>query len=83
MPHEINLRRGQGVGLVDEVAARALRSRGFSGEGAGRLDGERTFVTQRVKTGGGLMSIVRTDAGSMRAWQLGKKLRTAHRQKAR
>ncbi len=34
-PHENNLRRGQGVGLVDEVAEGPLQSHGFDGEGAG------------------------------------------------
>src|ERR1039458_648479 len=38
-PHEINLRRGQGVGLVDEVAERALQDQGFGGAGAGGFDG--------------------------------------------
>jgi hypothetical protein len=33
--HESNLRRGQGVGLVDEVAEGALQVQGFGGEGAG------------------------------------------------
>jgi hypothetical protein len=35
LPHENNLRRGQGVGLVDEVAEGPLQSHGFDGEGAG------------------------------------------------
>ena len=35
MPHEGNLRRGQAVGLVDQVAERALQFQGFGGEGAG------------------------------------------------
>ena len=39
MPHELNLRRGQGVGLVDEVAEGALQVQGFSGKGAGAGDG--------------------------------------------
>ena len=34
-PHDNNLRRSQGVGLVDEVAAGALQSHGFDGAGAG------------------------------------------------
>jgi hypothetical protein len=34
-PHEINLRRGQGVGLVDEVAEGALQVHFFGGAGAG------------------------------------------------
>jgi hypothetical protein len=35
LPHQGNLRRGQGVGLVDEVAERALQFQGFGGEDAG------------------------------------------------
>jgi hypothetical protein len=31
----LNLRRGQGVGLVDEVADGAPQCQGFGGEGAG------------------------------------------------
>ena len=34
-PHELNLRRGQGVGLVCEVAEGALQGQGFGGAGAG------------------------------------------------
>jgi hypothetical protein len=59
-PHVINLRRAQGVGLVDEVAEGALRDQRFGGEGAGGFEGARVFVAQRVKAGGGLVSIVRT-----------------------
>ena len=39
MPHEVNLGRGDGVGLVDEIAERALQGQGFGGEGAGGLAG--------------------------------------------
>jgi len=35
LPHENNLCRGQGVGLVDEVAEGPLQSHGFDGAGAG------------------------------------------------
>ena len=35
MPHELGLRRGKGVGLVDQVAEGALQGQGFDGEGAG------------------------------------------------
>ena len=62
MPHDLNLRRGQGVGLVDEVAEGAFQIQGFSGKGAGGGDGADILVPQRVQTGGGLVSIVRTDA---------------------
>ena len=58
MPHELNLRRGQGVGLVDEVAEGALQGQGFGGEGAGGLDAAGVFVPQRVKASGGIVSIV-------------------------
>ena len=34
-PYQTNLRRGQAVGLVDEVAERALQLQGFGGAGAG------------------------------------------------
>ena len=34
-PHEGDLRRGQGVGLVDEVAEGALQFQSLGGEGAG------------------------------------------------
>jgi len=64
LPHELNLRRGQGVGLVDEVAEGALQVQGFSGKGAGGGDGAGVLVPQRVQTGGRLVSIVRTDACS-------------------
>ena len=33
--HEFNLRRGQAVGLIDEVAEGALQVQGFGGEGVG------------------------------------------------
>ena len=35
MPHEINLRRSQSVGLLCEVAEDALQFHGFGGEGEG------------------------------------------------
>ena len=56
-PHVINLRRAQGVGLVDEVAEGALRDQRFGGEGAGGFEGARVFVPQCVKAGDGLVSI--------------------------
>ena len=34
MPYEINLRQGQGVGLVDEGAEGSLQVQVFGGEGA-------------------------------------------------
>jgi hypothetical protein len=36
LPYQFNLRRGQGAGLVNEVAERALQVQGFGGEGARR-----------------------------------------------
>jgi hypothetical protein len=52
-PHEINLRWGQDVGLVDEAAERALQRQGFGGEGAGGFDGAGVFVAPCVDSGGG------------------------------
>ena len=49
----LNLRRGQGVGWVDEVADGAPQCQGFGGEGAGRFEGAGVFVPQRVDSGGG------------------------------
>ena len=65
MPHELNLRRGQAVGLADHGAEHALQVQGFSGKGADGGDGAGVLVPQRVQTGGGLVSIVRTDACSI------------------
>jgi hypothetical protein len=58
LPNKLNLRRGQGVGLVDEVAEGAFQVQGFSGKGAGGGDGAGVLVPQRVQTGGRLVSIV-------------------------
>jgi hypothetical protein len=35
LPHEFNLHRGQALGLIDEVAERALQAQNFGGEGEG------------------------------------------------
>ena len=43
-PHETNLRRGQGVGLLDEVAEGALQGRDFGGLGKGSAKMWKTFV---------------------------------------
>src|ERR1017187_8490197 len=56
-PHEINLRRGQAVGLVCEVAEGALQFQGFGGEGAGGLDGADVFVPESVKAGAELVTL--------------------------
>jgi hypothetical protein len=45
--HELSLRRGQAVGLIDEVAEGTLPFQGFGGAGAS--DGACVFVPQRVK----------------------------------
>jgi hypothetical protein len=58
LPQEINLRRGQGVGLIDEVAEGALQFHGLGGEGARRSEGAGVLVAQGVTAGGGLVSIV-------------------------
>ena len=52
LPHASNLRRGQGVGLVDEVAEGALQGQGFGGEGAGGLESAGAFLAQGVEAGG-------------------------------
>ena len=44
LPHEINLRRGEAVGLVDEVAEGVLQGQGLGGEGAGGFDGAGVFL---------------------------------------
>src|ERR1035438_7145491 len=53
LPQEINLRRGQGVGLVDEVAEGALQFQGFGGEGVGGVDGAGVLVPQSLNSCGG------------------------------
>ena len=58
VPHQGNLRRGQSVGLVDEVAESARQVQGFGGQGAGGDDGAGVLVPQRVEVSGGLVSIV-------------------------
>ena len=61
-PHQINLRRGHGVGLVDEVAERVLQFQGFGGEGTSGLDRAGVFVSQRVDSGGGQRAFLFADA---------------------
>ena len=61
MPHEFNLRWGQGVGLADEAAEGASQVQSFGGEGAGGFDGAGVLIAQEKEVGGGLVSIVRTD----------------------
>jgi hypothetical protein len=62
LPQELNFRRGQAVGLVDEVAEHALQFRGFGGDGAGGLDGAGVPVPQRLRrrASGGDMTFSRT-----------------------
>jgi hypothetical protein len=43
LPHEFNLPQGQAIGLIDEVAERALQAQGFGGEGVGGVDGAGVF----------------------------------------
>lgn len=57
-PQEGNLRRGQAVGLIDEIAKDALQGQSLGGEGAGGFDAAGVFVPQRVKARCGLVSIV-------------------------
>ena len=52
MPHQFNLRRGQGVGLVDKVAQGALQFLGFGGAGAGGLESAGAFLAHGVEAGG-------------------------------
>ena len=47
LPHQGDLCRGEGVGLVDEVAEGALQGQGFGGEGAGRRDGAGVFLSRK------------------------------------
>ena len=51
MPPRLNLRRGQGVGLVDEVAERALQFQTVGGEGRGRASLCFQMVRERPKQG--------------------------------
>jgi hypothetical protein len=60
LPHQLDLRPGQGVVLVDEVAEGALQGQGFGGEGAGGFEGAGVLVPQRVEAGSGLVLIVGT-----------------------
>ena len=64
MPHEGNLRRGEAISLVDEVAEGALQVQGFGGEDAGGGDAVGILRAQSLKPGSGLVSIVRTDTCS-------------------
>ena len=54
--------RGEGVGLVDEVAEGALQVYGIGGEGAGGFDGPGELVPQRVKAGGGQRLLLAAEA---------------------
>ena len=53
LPHESNLRRGQGVGLVDEVAEGALQVQGFGGEGTCGFNAAGVFLAQSLNPRGG------------------------------
>ena len=52
LPHQLNFRRRQGVGLVDEVAEGPLQGRGFGDEGAAGSARAGVFVAQGVRAGG-------------------------------
>jgi hypothetical protein len=62
-PHESNLRRGQGVGLVDEVAEGVLQGQGFGGEGAGgcseklKLGKQKAEIARRRERRSGLLRL--------------------------
>src|ERR1017187_5485791 len=47
-PYEINLRRGQAGGLVDEVAEGALQFQGLGGTGAGGFNTAGVFLAQSL-----------------------------------
>ena len=64
LPQQVDLRWGQGVGLVDEVAEGALQGLGFGGEGAGGFDGAGVFFAQGVDTGGGQRAFLAADTCS-------------------
>ena len=59
MPHQGNLRRVEGIGLVDEIAEGALQGSGFGGEGAvqGYLNRPLGIATGRS---GGLQTVQNT-----------------------
>ena len=69
-PHQLNLRRGQAVGLVDEVAEGGLQVQDFGGEGAGGFDAAGVFISQGVKAGGGQVFTVKL----IRIWFLARPL---------
>ena len=46
--------------MVDGVAEGALQNQAFAGESKGGFEDMGVFVSQRVKSGGGLLSMVRT-----------------------
>ena len=69
MPQEGNLRLGQAVGLVDEIAEGALQGQDSGGDGAGGGDGSGVFVAQGMEAGGGeglLLVVIPTGVSSSR-----------------
>lgn len=62
MPPEGDLRRGEGVGLVDGVTEATLQGQGFRSEGAGGGDGAGVFAAQGLKAGGGQWTLLAPDA---------------------
>ena len=62
LPHKGDLGWGETAGLVDDVAQRALPSRGFGGEGAGGSDRAGEFVAQRLEAVGGEKMLLAAEA---------------------
>ena len=79
MPHELNLRRGQGIGLVDEVAEGALQFQGFGGEGEGGLDGAGISASKDVAAPGWLQPSCRDMPQSLSAVYIHLVFSTKHR----
>jgi hypothetical protein len=61
-PHQLSLRPGQAVSLVDQLAEGALQFQGFSSEYAGRFDGTGVFLAQSLDPGGGQRLFLAPDA---------------------
>ena len=61
-PHQLSLRPGQAVSLVDQLAEGALQFQGFSSECAGRFDGTGVFLAQSLNLGSGQRLFLAPDA---------------------
>ena len=79
LPHDLNLRRGEGVGSVDEVAEGALQFQGFGGEGAGGLDGAGISASKDVAAPGRLQPACRDMPQSLSAVYIHLVFSTKHR----